>query len=210
MKKSCELDLSALRTSLLWLLGAVIVASLLIASSLHFRAAMENEKRAQDSRLQALVRNYQDLVEAERIIETLFGRYRKLEARGFIGEEPRLQWLETLRRMGEENGILAMEYRLHEQRPYSLPPAVDSGSYQVYASAMDLQVDALHEGDLLLFLDHLHGQESGLVVVDGCTLRRQGGDEVLPGAANVRAACKLSWFSIRVQDDDAMGGEEFM
>ncbi len=210
MKKSCELDLPALRTPLLWLLGALLMASLLVVSSLHFRAAMEDEKRARDSRLQALVRNHQELVEAERIIETLFGRYRKLEARGFIGEEPRLQWLEALRRMGEENGILAMEYRLHEQRPYSLPPTVDSGSYQVYASAMDLQVEALHEGDLLLFLDHLHGQEGGLVMVDGCTLRRQGGNDVLPGVANVRADCKLSWFSIRGQDDDAMGSGEFM
>lgn len=210
MKKSFDINFHALRGPLSRMLGVMLMASLAIGASLYLRNTMGDEKRALDDRLQALVQDYQALVKAERIIETLYGRYQALEKQGFIGDEPRLRWLETLRRKGEESGIMAMQYRLHEQQAYPGPPSLDSGPYQLYVSTMDLQVDALHEGDLLLFLDRLYDQENGLLAVEGCTLQRQGGDELLSGQANVRADCKLSWFTIRPQGDEEASSGEFM
>ncbi len=202
MKKSFEIDFNALRGPLLLVLGLLLMALIFIGASLQFRNAMNDERRMQEGKFQALVQDYQELVQAEHIIETLYDRYQVLEKQGFIGEEPRLQWLETLRRTGDGSGIISMQYRLHEQRPYDGMRAINSGSYQVYVSPMDLQVDALHEGDLLVFLDRLYSVDHIMAAVDGCTLQRQGVDEILPGVANLRADCKLSWFTIRTRTDD--------
>lgn len=202
MKKSFDIDFHDLRRPLLFATGLLLLATLLIGASLQFRNAMSDEKHFQEGKVKELIQDYQELIKAEHIIETLYGRYRSLEQQGFIGGEDRLQWLEALRRTGDESGIMGMQYRLHEQHPYTGALPLDSGPYQLYASVMELQVDALHEGDLLVFLERLYDAGEGLPAVDGCTLLRLNGGEVTPGEANVRADCRLSWYTIRAGVDE--------
>jgi len=209
VKKSFELDFYALRKPLLFSVTLLITGIALVFGSVQFRNSMSTDKHHQEENLQELVNDYQALINSERIIETLYGRYKILKKTGFIGTEPRLQWLESLRRTGENSGVIAMQYHLHAQRPYSQRPLIDGGDYQLYASTMDLQVDVLHEGHLLEFLDRLYDAGVGVLDIRGCTIQRLGSDGVQPNEANVRADCKLSWYTIR-QDVGGSPGEEFM
>lgn len=209
MKKSFDLDFYALRKPLLFSVTLLITGVALIFGSVQFRDSMFTDKRHQEEKVQELVNDYQELINSERIIETLYDRYKTLKKLGFIGTEPRLQWLESLRRTGEDSGVMAMQYNLHAQHPFFQQLPLDDGNYQLYTSTMDLQVDVLHEAHLLDFLDRLYGSGIGLLDIQGCTIQRLGSNGVQPNEANVRADCKLSWYTIR-PEVSGLPGEEFM
>ena len=96
--------------------------------------------------------------EEEQELRDKIGRFQALKAQGYIGPEKRLDWIETLARIKTARRIFKLDYEFAPQRPVDaaiLPAGAAAGGFEIMASQMKLQLQLLHEGELLSFLAEL-------------------------------------------------------
>jgi hypothetical protein len=96
--------------------------------------------------------------EEEQELRDKIGRFLALKERGYIGPERRLDWIETLSRLKTAHRIFKLDYEFAPQRPVDanvLPGGASAGGFEIMASQMKLQLQLLHEGELLVFLADL-------------------------------------------------------
>jgi hypothetical protein len=93
---------------------------------------------------------------------------------GYIGPEKRLDWIETLARIKTSRRIFRLDYEFAPQRPADaaiLPGGAAAGGFEIMASQMKLQLQLLHEGELLAFMAELRESVQALIQVRSCTHR---------------------------------------
>ena len=165
--------------------------------------AQQEEARSQLEQAQARLRRAQ---ETEQEIRRQSALFRYLVGRGILGEERRLDWVEQIREIKEQRRLLALEYEFAPQQPLA-----GDGSWSFYTSTMRLQMEMLHEDDLLNLLADLRHDAPALVQVRQCDITRLPRSarnplapqlprsEQAPGSlpANLQAQCFLDWISIR-------------
>lgn len=122
----------------------------------------------------------------ENEIKQKSSQFSQLQARGVIGEERRLDWVELLKDIRNKRHLLDLQYEISPQRALD----TSSGGFTFYASAMKLQVKLLHEEDLTRLLDDLRTQAKALIQVKRCDVTRlpRGNDDA--GAGNGLASAK--------------------
>ena len=122
-------------------------------------------------------------------------RYRRLAARGRLGEEQPARWTEALRSAGTE--VAAARHRLG-----STHLVENIGPVEVRATDLSLEIELRHEAELPRFLAALEREAPGMFTVSGCRLVRtdgSGAEEPSPAAvpgATVGAACRIRWQSV--------------
>ena len=135
--------------------------------------------------------------EEERIIEEFYPEFVRLFRAGLLGQERRLSWLETLRRAGDAIKIPDLNYKLEAQRETTLEYELDIGGYIVRASAMDLHLGLIHEGDILRLLDVLDRDALGQYTVRECNFSIVDKEFDLDATRpNVQVDCKLDWLTL--------------
>jgi hypothetical protein len=145
-------------------------------------------------------RGHERLGQAERdevqIRETI-GRFRALEARGVVGQEQRLEWIERLRAARERLALPALTYELRPRRPLDPAAATSGGApstgYRLTASAMRLSAELVQEEDLLRLLAELSAEPSAIVRPTWCRLARRG------GSTDLAAECELEWITVATE-----------
>jgi len=148
--------------------------------------------------LNVLRADYRDAVEAGGILRTSQQRYHELEQRGFIGQEPRLLWIESLRNSGQAQRLYKLKYDLNQQQPVHLSNGPEISHYQLYASPMKLHLDLAHEGRLVAFFDALRAEKPAVYQVRACSLKPDfDAGRIAFDKANVSADCELVWFTAR-------------
>lgn len=121
--------------------------------------------------------------------------FNKLQTRGVIGEEQRLEWVELLKEIRDQRRLLDLQYEITPQRPLDAAPG---SGFAFYASTMNVQLRLLHEEDLIRLLDDLRQEASALIQVRSCNVSRlpQGGAE--EGIrARLQADCQIDWITLR-------------
>lgn len=172
-------------------------ASMLGGAS-HYRSAEEARLEASMLALGESRDRFRFMDEEERLIEALTPRYRVLEARGIVGPESRLDWVEALRSASRRLVLPELRYALGTQEQLPVERAAQGAMFGVHRSVMELHLGLLHEGDLLRLVDLIEAEAQGLFSVSSCQIRRAGKDFIQhPGALNLRAACILEWFTLR-------------
>lgn len=129
--------------------------------------------------------------------------FNALQARGVIGDEQRLEWLELIKAISVRRRLLDVQYEIAAQRPLdSAPPP--AGAYAFYASSMRIELALLHEEDLTRLLDDLRQQAHALIQVRRCRVERltregdsEGGSE---SGAQLRGSCLIDWVTLRRTD----------
>ncbi len=120
--------------------------------------------------------------------------FRNLRARGIIGEEQRLDWVELIKDIRDSRKLIDVQYEFAPQQ--SLEKA-SAGGYAFKSSAMRLQMKLLHENDLLNFVNDLRSKAKAYVRVRGCNVARiprsTGGSGE---TALLSADCELEWITI--------------
>lgn len=128
--------------------------------------------------------------------------YRDLIARGVIGEEDRLQWVEALTKLNRDHPQMKLKYRIEARRPLDFVPDAPSGM-RVFASRMFLRLTVAHEAQLLSVLSRLDQDAHGLHLLRQCQMHRgkleegQQSDWVAPP---LEAACAIEWVTLRQAD----------
>jgi len=120
--------------------------------------------------------------------------YQALVARGFVGAEDRLAWIEAVQLANRDAGLYGLTYRLMPRTasPFALAQGLPLGQ-----TSMALTFPLLVETDLARFLDALRARAPGVYRVQGCRLSRP--DNVpfkVTNSPHLQAECTLLWFTV--------------
>lgn len=194
-------DFRYLRASLAATIVMIVASGLLVAyvADWHKKERRLTEQ-AEDSHRQLQTRLARAR-EEEAEIKSKIDQFNALLARGVVGDERRLDWVEQLRNIRSGRRLLDLSYELSPQGlldPLAAP--VSSGGYEFYASPMRLTLPLLHEGDLINLLDDLEATVSAYIRPKRCTVERAVGAGGTPtGNAQLRADCIIDWITVRAR-----------
>jgi hypothetical protein len=152
-------------------------------------AAAHAERRQNSDRLARIA-------EEEREVSEKLDVYKQLKRLNIIGEERRLEWADAITRIRNERELLDLTYRVDRRRLLkSVPGKPDNIDF--FASTMNVQLDLLHEEDLLRFLADLRNSGNAYYVVKVCGVRRTGqaatGMTITP---RLRANCEIDLVTV--------------
>jgi len=120
--------------------------------------------------------------------------FSNLRARGIIGEEQRLDWVELIKEIRDTRKLIDVQYEFSPQQSLEKGSA---GGYAFKSSAMRLQMKLLHENDLLNFVNDLRSKAKAYVRVRSCNLTRIPRSTAASGeTALLGADCELEWITI--------------
>ncbi len=190
-------DWRKLRNPIIGLGVAFILAGLLISLTEQYRKTNETALQAQQNLLNRARQKYQSSgLEKETIMQYL-PAYNDLLSSGFIGEEQRIEWIETLRQIHHQHKLFSIDYSIGLQESYKTPFLANVGSFSLQRSVMKLNLDMLHEGDLLTLLDGLQAQSTPFIVRE-CEISRPIGAVINTKnvTANLKAACEIDWLTL--------------
>ncbi len=182
------------------LLAVVLVAigvAVVTASKQYLDKARVEHKMALSER-QAVQDKLSRATEEEREIREKLADYRRLLARGVIGDERRLEWVETIGQIKNEHKLFEIKYQIEPQRPLELPGIRPSSEVEFRVSALRVEMQLLHEGDLLVFLDGLRQNLKAHVLVRSCSVQRLVRSSQDRGLSpRLRADCVIDLVTIR-------------
>ena len=196
MKLSSE-DRHILRYPLLGLGLALALTVLVLGLMQQRKSDAEQALQLQQDRLEQARRRYQAAELEKQMIARYLPTYRQLVAQGFIGEERRWQWLNTLRDIQHRYRLFAIDYQMTAQQVYKSTFWQDQGALALYRSAMQMRLAMLHEGDLLTLLDTLSNGLAPFMLRE-CEITRLTPDRSGEGSSVPRfqASCAIDWLTL--------------
>lgn len=181
---------------------ALLGVAVLAAAGLAFggRSYLDHERRERLGSGQRLEQARARLETARRERDNLRESadiFRSLVDRGLLQGESRLDMVELINGLRTRHELFGLEYEIQPQRALQLPggrayPAVD-----VLASRVRLRMRALHEGDVLGFVEALGASRQGFFPVDRCAMRRL--EPTSPDALQprVESECTFEWITLK-------------
>jgi energy-converting hydrogenase Eha subunit C len=193
-------DLKRLRIPLAVAIALLALgAACLIASGYYLDEARAARDASRLSRMAARER-VSRVAEEERGIRDDLVYYEQMRQRGIVGEQSRLDWIESITRIKNERKLFEIRYNFDAQKPLDYPGLVATPSAEFVVSRLKLDMLLLHEGDLLNFLADLQAGIKAHVSVRSCNVTRiERG--AAPGTTTVqprlRAECQVDLVSVR-------------
>ena len=179
------------------LLVCAIAASIAIVLGSNWyvqRERRENanaERRLQESRtrLEAARRERDSLQESADVFRTLVER-------GLLQSERRLELVELVNTLHTRHKLFGLDYEVAPQRPLQLAGGRVFTAVDVLSSRVKLRARALHEGDVIAFVDELTRSRQGFYPVDRCLMKRidAAGEALQP---RIEAECWLEWITLK-------------
>lgn len=121
--------------------------------------------------------------------------YDALVVQKVIGNEQRLDWIEGLERLRNQNLLPDFKYNIAPQSAFTPIPPLNAGNFALSISPMSMELDLLHEGQLLDFFGALSRQMPGWFLLDKCALTRN--DATQNGGVMLKAQCAGGWFTMK-------------
>lgn len=172
------------------------VAAVILTQRLVQKA--DGEQKAAATERQSAQDKLSRATDEEREIRDRLVDYRKLVARGVIGDEQRLDWVDKIGEIKAARKLFDVKYSIDAQRPVDYPGIAGPGEVEVMASPMRLDMSLLHEEDLFRFLDDLRRALSAHVVVRTCSMQRSERPVSDRGLApRLQASCDIDLVTIR-------------
>ena len=193
-------ELKSLRMPLAVAIGLLALGTAgLIASGYYLGEARTAQDATRLSRVAAQERVLR-VAEEERGIRDDLVYYEQMRQRGIVGEQSRLDWIESIARIKNDRKLFEIRYNFDAQRAIDYPGLVATSAADFVVSRLKLDMLLLHEGDLLNFLADLQAGIKAHVSVRKCTVTRiERG--AAPGATTVqprlRAECQVDLISVR-------------
>ena len=186
-----------------WVALALAIAAavgIVLASNWYVqRERRENanaERRLQEARtrLEAARRERDSLQESSEVFRTLVER-------GLLQTERRLELVELVNALHTRHNLHGLDYEVAPQRPLQLSGGRVFNAVDVLASRVRLRARALHEGDVIAFVDELTRSRQGFYPVDRCIFKRLDApaDSLQP---RIDAECWMEWITLK----DKRGG----
>ena len=208
--------------------GLAVGAFIVVGSYLYWQTEKKNDQQSQRAlqdlrgRLNTAIQDREDLRGSE-------DTYKSLAARGIFLNEERFDLIEALAALKKRHQLASLAYEVEPQRQLRLASGAAYSGVTLFASRVKLKIRAIHDGDLVLFLDEFPRLQRGFFPLDRCTIKRNiapvaavasilqpmnMGDSAatrsasapLPAttpvessAAAIEAECSLDWITLQVK-----------
>jgi hypothetical protein len=123
--------------------------------------------------------------------------FRTLVERGMLQGERRLDLVELVNALRARHQLIGLDYEIAPQRPLKLAGGRVFAAVEVLSSRVKLKIRALHEGDVLDFMESLSQSRQGFYPVDRCMMRRVEVATPDAIAPRVEADCALEWITLK-------------
>ncbi|HEX5338629.1 MAG TPA: hypothetical protein VFW53_09345 [Gallionella sp.] len=194
MKLSAN-DFMPMRRSLLALCAATLIGAATVYFTGQYAQQAQREREQAQARLDDARTRLANAREDSANMDAYLAEYAALERRKIVGDEQRLDWMEGLENIRQRNLVAGFGYTIAPQKSYVPPLPLDSGNFDVRYSEMKLQLELLHEAQLLAFFDALRSQINGWYQLEGCALTRI--PDAPPGAPQLKAECSGGWITLK-------------
>jgi hypothetical protein len=134
--------------------------------------------------------------EEEREIKASLQQYQALAARGIVGEEKRLDWVDTVTAIKNERRLFSIGYSIEPQKELDYPGFSPGGSVKFMVSRVKITMLLLHEEDLLNFIDDLAKRGKPYLSVRSCNVAREGLGGGTTLAPRLQANCVFDLITI--------------
>lgn len=191
-------DLPHYQWGLLALVLALLICGTAVAFSQGFLTRAQEAHNAAQKQLND-ARKYLAAAQDDRANMAAYAEeYALLLRRNIIGNEQRLDWIDGLETIRNQNVVLGFKYTIAPQKVYKPPTALDSGNFTLNASEMKLDFDLLHEGQLVNFFNALRKNIKGEFLLDGCTVERLDKTNTTHGISpQLKAECSGEWLTLK-------------
>ena len=197
-----EIDWTVLRRPAVVLMVSLAISATVLSGAHYYSSEVEREYLTESRRLASARSRYLALDDEKRLINEYYPQYVELERQGRIGEEQRLNWVETLRTVASHVKLPSLQYEIGAQQPFEPDFPLPAGRFDVLASEMNLTIGLFHEEDLPRMLDELSRRAAGLFTVTSCQVRRlQETFQEDPTKANLEADCRLRWYTVKPSEE---------
>ncbi len=215
----------ALKFSYAVLIAGLGVAGFIVAGSyLYWQAEKKNDQQS----LRALTDLRGRLTIAMRDREDLRGSedtYKMLANRGVFIAEERFDLIEALAALKARHQLVTLTYDIGPQRPLRLASATAYTGVDIVATRIKMKLQALHDADLVSFLDEFPRLQRGFFPLEKCVIKRNvdapsptvsasatAVDDASPAAAaaaataarstllaKLDAECSVEWVTLRAK-----------
>lgn len=190
------------RFTLVPVLSALIAVLVLVAATL-FQDKQAELNAQMTANYSVMQKDYDAFIDQRRIVNRYHRRYQQFSEIGFVGMESRLDWIETLRASSNDLTLPRVSYIIEPQLNAIAPvESILAGEdISIHVSKLALEMNLVHELDLLRFVDELQRNAPGLIAVDACDLSWQADREVgLKADPNILANCSVGIYSVITAD----------
>lgn len=197
-------DLKRLRFPFVAGLLLAAMGSAAVVFSENNLAEAEILKKAGNDRLVAARGQLAKVSEEEQEIRNNLAQFKQISDRGMSGAEKRLEWIETLAAIQKKRRLFQVQYTLEPQRAVDYPGVAQSqkgGAGIFMASRVKLELQLLHEEDLLNFFADLRAAGESYASLRSCSISREGiGSGGGPLRARLRANCVIDMITLKGPD----------
>lgn len=189
----------AIKVPLLVLLAVALFAGVGVWWSSSKLEQAETARKQQTQANQAAREKLKRSDTEKQLIQQYQGAYRALSARGFIGTENRLTWLESVQQANRDAQLYGFDYSLEPREvvPAPLPLGQTISSVSLRQTVMRIKMPILVEDDLTHFLDALQQRTQSIFRVRMCQISHAA--TPAPQALNrpeLEVECELLWFTV--------------
>ncbi|MDI1308207.1 MAG: hypothetical protein PSV17_02070 [Methylotenera sp.] len=192
-------DWQRLQVPIVLLVVVVIAVIALFALAQQFTSEQENALQQQQNLLNSARQRYQSSGVEKQMMTEYLPQYQALINKGLVGEERRLEWVDELRKQHQLNKLFSIKYSIGLQEPYKPSFASNLGGFVLNRSIMTLDLDMLHEEDILQLTEALGKKNEEVFMLRDCEITRLNSGGALSNQliANLHAKCELDWLTLR-------------
>ncbi|HBD12713.1 MAG TPA: hypothetical protein DCZ13_11240 [Porticoccaceae bacterium] len=190
-----KLDFTLLRARILLVAVVCVVGIIMVISSNRYRIQQDMRQQSAATELEEIRAETEQVRKTIKLVETYRNDYDRDIARGFLGQENRLSWIEQLEGTARALGLSNLRYDIEAQRPVASLLAHTPSTVKLRESRLHITTGLLHEGDLITLLDSLARLRSGLFVIDHCKINRPADMAGIASTDAFQAECDTRWFT---------------
>jgi len=185
----------------IFLISIVVATILFIVSNSWWQTSYNNKVMAVDNLAEAKERYY-SAINQKQLLKQFEKQYKKLISSGIVGNEDRLNWVDTIEKITINNKIPYLKYKIDKRQQLNSNEINQKyPGIQLLKSTMSLDMQLLHEGDLYTIINSLHKNAKGLFDIKSCAIIRNTTQvESLVDSQtdkNFSAKCVLNWYTMQ-------------
>ena len=198
-------DIPHIRGLLVMAILTLILGAIAVYVSDDMLNEAQQSKTTADQEWSDAVRKLERTKNEQEDLQGYYHQYQNLVEQNIIGEEKRLDWIESIEEIRNRLNIFSVKYKLDPQETLDMVGTdLPGSSFDLRRSNMTLGLSLLHEGQLLNFIEALSKEAKGMYLLDSCVLTRNDLVRKLKFTPNLEAECTLGWITLNEKNVDSI------
>ena len=197
-------DIPHIRGLLVMAILTLILGAIAVYVSDGMLNGAQQSKTTADQEWSDAVRKLERTKNEQEDLQGYYHQYQNLVEQNIIGEEKRLDWIESIEKIRNRLNIFSVRYKLDPQETLDMVGTDLGSSFDLRRSNMTLGLSLLHEGQLLNFIEALSEEAKGMYLLDSCVLTRNDLIRKLKFTPNLEAECTLGWITLNEKNVDSI------